>query len=341
MVILLTAGARAGDKIHEVDDGLYTTGDLTMVSTWDGSGRLLIRSASHLMGTLDIVAADTNVVLVSFRKQARTDSRSKAFDYIDLISVVLESTPQGMRLELRAPNPAPWNAQTEAGIVQATITVPIGSALEITASYFDLNARGPIRSLSIPASLGKLDISDITEILDVTTSNRKITLNDISGKISATTSNSQLTARDIAATDGQARFRNEGGDIRIDGLRGAVNARNSYGRITIMGFEPGGEGSLIRCASAPVTLDIVQMAEGQLVISNRHEDIDITIPDTLSAFFSLAVDEDGVIEASGFEFRTDLVRPNKMNLLSGGGDVDISGSIRGNGNIFIRGISGE
>jgi hypothetical protein len=83
------------------------------------------------------------------------------------------------------------------------------------------------------------------------------------------------------------------------------------------------------------------MTEGQLVVSNRQEDIEITVPDTLSAFYTLSVDDDGIIEATNFPFTPDLVERNRLNLQSGDGRVDILGSVKGKGNIYIRGRSGE
>ncbi|MCP4683839.1 MAG: hypothetical protein GY867_00165, partial [bacterium] len=166
-------------------------------------------------------------------------------------------------------------------------------------------------------------------------------LDNITGQISASTSNSTLRATNINTGDSQAKFRNNGGDIRIEGFVGGINAKNSYGRITIVDFEPRGQSNHIRSTSGPITLEISQMSEGQLVVANRHEDIDITIPDTLSAYLTLAVDEDGVIEATHFPFVSDLVQPNRLSLVAGAGDVDISGTVRGKGNIYVRGTKGE
>ncbi len=81
------------------------------------------------------------------------------------------------------------------------------------------------------------------------------------------------------------------------------------------------------------------MNEGQLVVSSKHDDIEIFVPESISAFFSLSVDENGEIEADGFPFSTDLIENDKLNLISGDGLVDISSSIRGEGNIYIRGIA--
>jgi hypothetical protein len=186
-----------------------------------------------------------------------------------------------------------------------------------------------------------MDISNITESLNLTTANREVRLRDITGRISATTSYEALIAEDITSLEDQARFRNDYGDIEIIGLTGSVNVRNSYGRIDIERFAARGQSSYIRGSSRPIAIEIKEMKEGQLVVSNRQEDIEIVVPDTLSAFYSLSVDDDGVIEASNFPFTPDLVERNRLNLQSGDGRVDVGASVKGKGNIFIRGRSGE
>jgi hypothetical protein len=159
--------------------------------------------------------------------------------------------------------------------------------------------------------------------------------------VSAATTNSSLMAENITSVKDQARFRNDGGDIEITGLVGTLDIKNSYGRITVENFESRGRSSYIRGASGPISIELVSMTEGQLVVSNRQEDVEITVPDTLSAFYTLSVDDDGIIEASNFPFTPDLVERNRLNLQSGDGRVDILGSVKGKGNIYVRGRSGD
>jgi hypothetical protein len=83
------------------------------------------------------------------------------------------------------------------------------------------------------------------------------------------------------------------------------------------------------------------MDEGQVVVTNRQEDVDISVPDSLSAFFTLSVDEGGVIKASNFSFTPDLVQRSRLSLQSGDGRADIRGSVKGSGNIYVRGRTGE
>ncbi|MEW5995534.1 MAG: hypothetical protein AB1744_14215, partial [Candidatus Zixiibacteriota bacterium] len=87
----------------------------------------------------------------------------------------------------------------------------------------------------------------------------------------------------------------------------------------------------------PIYVDIIHMADSRVVISNRYEDIDVRIPAELSARLSLAVDEEGKIEVGKLPFKVDLVQPTRLNLVAGEGEALISATIRGSGNIYLRG----
>ena len=290
---------------------------------------------------MTVSVADQKEISLVYHNQARAASRSRAIDYIDLLTASLETLPDTIRLELRAPNPAPWEGSVEAAMIDAELVVPAGFSVEMEATYYDLVARGPLGGVEVASSLGRMDIADVDGILTVSTKNRRVKLQNISGDISASTTNSTLTASAIDGSGGAALFRNDGGDIEIDGFTGRINVRNSYGRTVIRDFAPSGDGNFIRSASGPISLDLVAMPQGQLVVKNRYEDIELTVPDTLSADYSLSVGEDGEIEAIGLAFTTDLVERNRLSLSSGSGLAKIICSIEGKGNIYLRGVEGD
>jgi len=337
LIIVCLAPVATAQEVYEREKGMFVTEEITASIPVKPDAKVLIASAIHLSGKLTITATEGDSLRIVYAKVAKASNRSQAIDFIDLISVVLEGRPDAPSVKLRSPNPAPWSGTNHSGRVDAEIFAPSGAEIEIAAQTFDVTVRGPLRALYIPESLGRLDIAGITERLNVSTANRRVILSDISGKISAATTNSSLIAESITSLNGQARFRNDGGDMRIDGFVGSINARNGFGRTTLKNFEPRGEGSYIRGVSGPVSVEITRMAEGQLVVTNRQEDIEISVPDTLSAFYTLSVGDDGVIEATNFPFTPDLVRRNRLSLQSGDGKVDIRGSIKGKGNIYIRG----
>ncbi|MEW5796261.1 MAG: hypothetical protein AB1772_07845 [Candidatus Zixiibacteriota bacterium] len=341
LYLAVVASPLLGQEVIERESGTYATETIRIARPVAPKAKIEVASAVHLSGSIKIVTHTADSLVVEYRKVAKASSRSEAIDFIDLISVVSEGRAETPVVKMRAPNPAPWSGTDYAGMVELELIVPSGAELEIEAPIYDLTARGPLRALDIPESLGKMEISGITERLNVSTANRRVTLSDIKGQVSAVTSNSSLLVENLSCPDEQARFRNDGGDIDIVGVVGTLNVRNSYGRISIEKWTAKGSSSYIRGTSGPVAVEITSMDEGQLVISNRQEDIEISVPDTLSAFYTLSVDDDGIIEASNFSFTPDLVEHNRLNLVAGDGRVDIRGSVKGKGNIFIRGKAGE
>lgn len=337
LLLICLAGNATAQEVHKRRSGVFATESISAAMPISQKARIVIASTAFLSGSISITTATTDSLKVTYVKIAKAANRSMAIDFIDLISVLVEGRPEAPIIKLRSPNPAPWSGTNYSGRVEAEIEVPPGVEIEINATKFDVTVQGPLRALDIPESLGRLEISGITERLTAITSNRRVFVSDVTGKIVIATSNSSLTAKSLTSLDGQARLRNEGGNIRITDFVGSINIRNSFGRITLEQFLPRGEGSYIRSASGPVTIDILEMTEGQLVVTNRQEDIDITVPDTLSAFYSLSVGDGGVIEATNFPFTPDMVQPNRLSLQSGDGLVEITGSIKGKGNIYIRG----
>lgn len=341
LLVVLTATTALAQEIVEKEQGLFSTKDLKANIGAGSSNRLVIRSAVRLSGEITIKADNVTTVSLTYTKQARTGTRSKGMDYIDLIAVTLDQGVEQNRLEMRAPNPAPWDKGDEAGIVTADLVVPRNCDIEIDASGFDVTAEGPFRGFVVHPSLGKIEVREVSGKLDITTANQRVSVSQISGDIAVATTNAAIVASDIVSRNEAARFRNEAGDMKISDFTGALNARNSYGRIDLLRFEPRGEPSFVRGNSAPVIIELSGMKDGRLVLTNQYEDIELTVPDTISASFALSVDEDGSIEATNLQFKSDLVEKDRLNLHTRAGAAEVSASIRGKGRIYLRGAKGE
>jgi DUF4097 and DUF4098 domain-containing protein YvlB len=217
------------------------------------------------------------------------------------------------------------------------IVVPEKSKLSIEALYFDITIDGPVREVRIPNSLGRIDVRNVDGVVDITTVNQRVEAEDLTGDISLMTSNAPMSVHNVRATKKAARFRNDNGDITIEGMIGSVNVSNDYGRIEVLDFEPGKEGNIIRGSSGPIVVDVSHLSDGSIFINNRYEDIEVSIPSSVSTRLSLSVDEEGKISVENIPVRADLVQPTRMNLVSGEGAALVSASISGSGNIYIRG----
>lgn len=337
LAMTLAVPSALGQDIHKESANLYSTEELAATVEKVKGDRLTIKSALALTGLLTISTEESSDISVLYFKKAKSRSRSMAIDYIDLITVAIKQTPKGVMLSLRAPNPAPWSGPEESGIVEMEVTVPKGTFIEIDAPYLDIDAWGPLSGLVVLSSLGRLNVTNVDGRLELVTANRRVSIKQITGVVSVSTTNSTLEASDIISIDQQARFTNEGGDIRITGFKGLLNVSNRYGRIDISEISIGAGRNLIRSFSGPILIEIDDMDDGQLVVLNRFEDIELIVPHDISASFSLAVEEDGRIEATNFNFVTDLVQYNRLNITSRSGDARIKSAIRGTGNIYITG----
>ena len=77
------------------------------------------------------------------------------------------------------------------------------------------------------------------------------------------------------------------------------------------------------------------------MLTTRTDAVGLNSRHALAAALALTVDDDGTIDASQLKFVADLVEHNHLSLRLGQGIGSISASIRGKGNILVRGKSGD
>jgi hypothetical protein len=324
-------------EVHREGAGAYSTSEVRDSLRVDTKRLIEIRSSEGLIGKLTIIAAKSKSVLLVQSRKAYTDRRSRAVDYLNLVAVNLTGTPQGARVEIKAPNPLPWDGEIESISVAIELIVPIGSEIEIEATYFDVTAVGPLASLVVPSSMGRLKASKITEKLELATVNQRVTIQDIEGEVVVSTSNATLIAKNITSRNSQASFRNKQGDIRIQNFTGEMEVKNEFGRIKIDGFTLSGTRSRIEGAHGPIDLELLRLDEARLIVNNRSEDINLTIPSDLDAALWLVVPEESEIVTNNFKFQADLVEQNRLKLICGDAGGSIRCAVRGEGNIYVTG----
>ena len=339
LVPLLAVSATAQEVVLE-QEGLYSTRELTETASLNPGQQVLVRAAGTLRGSLVIDVHDQSLAVVHYFEKAHTTDRDRAVDYIDLIAVSFTPSSEGIRLDLRAPNPAPWE-NNEYGLIAARLSLPRGCRVEIEAVYFDIEASGPLTELVNTSSLGRLQASGVSDRLKLATANRRVDITDVSGDIAVSTTNSTVSADKITPRGATAYFRNDNGDIRLSNVTGSINVRTEYGRVQIDGFSPAGEKSYINGNLGPISIGLSDFRAGKLVVSNRYDDIEVDLPPDPQTVLSLAVDQASKIEVSGVVFRPELVELNRLSLVVGSGEGLISASVRGNGNIYVRGTGEE
>ena len=336
--VFLCSSLSAQEIIQENAD-IFKTRDISKTLKVSARSKVVIRSALTLSGSIKIEISESDIARLTYVKRAKNKSKSKAIDFIDIISVDFELTHDGLRLDLRAPNPAPWSGTNESGSVEIHLVLPEFCSLEFNAQYFDIDAEGPFNSFVLPESFGRIYVENVIDNLEISSANRKVTARNLSGSVSITTSHAALQVDKVHSPKQKIELRNDGGDIKISDIVGELNVKNSYGRIDIRKYNPMGNYNYIRSTNGPITIAMNEFSTNKLLVTNSYEDIEILIPDDISAQISLAVEEGNKIEVTDILTKPDFIQNNRLNLIAGDGKAIINSSVRGNGNIYFRGFS--
>lgn len=338
ILLFLLAASPWGKEVVSLGDDLFETKVAKITSPIISGEKVIINSAMGLSGKLNIISEEGEQASFDYKKILKTSDPSEAMDYADLIEIALEETPEGLKLVLQAPNPAPWGGSTNAGRVEGDLYLPSDCHIEIDAVYFDLKIDGPFKSIKNKASLGRLDVRKITQEVNLTTTGREIIAKDISGDIALTTGNGEIRIENLVSRIRPADIINENANINVSNVTGSINIRNSYGKIRLDNFHLAGADSRIAGSYGPIRLEISDITNTALAISNRNEDIQITLPDTTSAKFLLKVSLRGSINVEGLMAKPTAVKSDQLEFITGAGESEIAVSIEGNGNISIKGI---
>ncbi len=336
---LLFVSDTKAQQIFQVNDNLYKTREIKKTLPLSKESNIKIQAAMGLSGSIKIETTEEDVATIIYVKKAKHKSKSKAIDFIDIISVEFELTHNGLRLDLRAPNPAPWSETNNSGSVEVLLIIPEFCNLEFDAQAFDIDAEGPFDSFILPTSYGRIYLENVVNKVEITSTNRKVTARNLSGSVYISTSHATLQVDKVYSPQNKIELRNDRGDIKISDIKGELNVKNSYGRIDVRKYHPMGSYNYIRSSNGPITIEIDEFSTNKLLVTNSYEDIEILIPDNISSQISLAVEEGNKIEVSDITTKPDFIQSNRLNLIAGEGKATINSSVRGHGNIYFRGFS--
>ena len=337
LLILVLAHSVGAEEITEIGKNRFGSDTMELNATVATEKIITISSAVNLSGKLDIAASESNKAVFKYRKTLKTSTKSDAIEYARVINVVLEKTANGINIMLQAPNPAPWSGTDYSGVVVGELQLPEDSKIIIDAQYFDLNITGPFKVVENKSSFGRAEVRNITEVLYMATSNQDIYASNITGEINLSTSHADIKVSDVATSGQLAYILNENGSITGENLSGVFDIKNSFGRIRLSELTLVSERSRISGSYCPMNLRIESINNAGLTVRNTNEDIKVFVPNSVAAEFSLRVDSNGEIDVEGLDIKPSLVEKSRLDFESSDGGPRIRMSIRGEGNISIRG----
>jgi hypothetical protein len=329
----------SADSVFPVGNDRFMSEEIVLESAITSEGKVLISSASNLSGRLNISVGESGKAVLEFRKLLKTGSETEANDYAGLIKADMKESSDGLRVFLRAPNPAPWEGTDNSAKINGRLLLPPNCRIDIDADYFDFIVEGPFKSIENRSSLGRLEVRGITERVNLSSVSEDIVLEDISGEISVATNNADIRINSMTTNSVPARIRNENGSVIIDGLKGGIDVKIDYGKLRISGADLVGLSSSIRAVYSSIKLGAVEVSNAEVDIADVDEDVELTLPADISARMILKVTSDGEIHTANLPVRPTTVDSNRLELIAGGGESLIKVDIEGGGDIVVEGTT--
>jgi len=337
LLLLLGAEMSFGEELLAHGENRFVTRKAVIGKAARGNTAFVVQSALSLSGKLYITADAADSASFEFRKVLKTSRESRAHDYAASIDVIIEDGPEGMKVLLQAPNPAPWSGTEHSAMIEGELHLPEGSQVSLLADYFDIVVEGPLASIENETSFGRLEANQITDKVHLSTSSRDIVVSDISGEVALETTSAEIRITDMTVGDKPAHIRNENGDIALNRCTGGLDIKTSYGKIKGSELVFDDVKVLIEGSYSPIRLKVSALDEAELMISNTNEDIDLILPNTVSADFTLEVDVESDIDVEDIKLAPTFINERRLEFMTGSGESVISAEIQGIGNILVAG----
>jgi hypothetical protein len=323
-------------KIVNIKGDSYESEELTKEIAVSGVTHLVLRASGDFSGSITVKSADEGHKLTYFEHFV-AGSLEEAEKFSEYISVETTQSGQELFVDASAMYDAPWKGTDLSARLEVELVLPTLIGVEIHAKRFDITVAGPFTVVDINNEYGRIKVSDVTEMLRLDSENSRITLSDLKGDISVSTSNNLIRAREIDTQGKTAVFSNEYGVIEISRFAGAIKCVTSYAAVDLRGIKLRGGDSRISTTYGSIDAEIMEMQGTNLYLSDDQSNIELTLPEDVSAEFDLNVDRGGRIHLSGIPVTP--VEMERERLLAHTDDPDskIKVEINGIGTVNISG----
>jgi hypothetical protein len=314
----------------------YTSSTQLEVST-NGAEKLHINTPDNLGGSLNLRVWDEDRCLVKFECWARADSEKKAKNFVDMIDITLEREEDFVELTLTTPHQAPWEGTNYGIKANLDIFIPKDFILKTKTFNFDLNIRGPLKEVDVDNKYGKTYVSNVSEITRLNGTYNTMDLENIQGDLEVHTTYNSIYARDVDTKKGKASFKTIYGKIDLEGIRGQIEAETIYSPIYATDISLLGGVNRIQTVYSKIDLEFEQIEDSELYVKNTYGNINVSVPEDLSARLTLTVDRGGTIHTTGILIAPTVLKKTRLEGICGQGESKLEMNIDGIGKIYIEG----
>lgn len=338
MALLLSATVLHGQRIERVEGSRFETEAIVQDLTDFPFESLSFTSSAYIGGTLAIKSADLPAPRLTFRKILKAGSTAQAEDFSKYISVKIEELESELSISVEASARPPWSGTDYAGQIDLLLEIPGRETLKVYSrtTAYSIDIAGPFASVDVTNEMGHIQIANITRKVKVSSENSAVRIENCVGPVTVRTSLRPIVISDIDSKLGTVNLRNTNGTITMESIRGEIDVRTDFAAIQGDKLVIAAGRSKVRTENSNIKLRIADL-QGDLLLTDAHGKIDLTIPENASARYGLQVEEGGRIYTSGIPIRADLVSRTRLSGSSGEGKNELNVDMRGVGTINLVG----
>ncbi|MEU0144509.1 DUF4097 family beta strand repeat-containing protein [Streptomyces sp. NPDC006288] len=222
-------------------------------------------------GSIHFAAADRSDTVVDVEpRDAGRDQDVQAAEQTEV-------TCSGGRLNIRTSKQRSLFGRS--GIVDITVHLPAGSALEVTGTWAEVRGEGRLGEVRVKTSSGDVRLA-ATGPLQLTASHGSISVDSVDGPAEITTSSGSMR---VGTVDGAAVLRNSHGTTTVGHALGDLRISGANGDIIV----ESAEGSL-SATTAHGTLRVAEVSGGTVQLETSYGAIDVGVRAGTAAWLDIS-----------------------------------------------------
>ncbi|WP_306320490.1 MULTISPECIES: DUF4097 family beta strand repeat-containing protein [unclassified Streptomyces] len=175
-----------------------------------------------------------------------------------------------------------------SGIVNVTVELPAGSAVEVTGSWTQVSGEGPLGKVDVKTSGGDVRL-DTSGPLRLKSAHGSIRVDRVEGPAEITASSSNVR---IGVIDGHAVLKNSYGTTIVDAVTGELRVNGAHGDI-----EVGRAENSVAATTAYGALRVTDVARGTVQLETNYGAIEVGIREGTAAWLDASSDNGQVRNA--------------------------------------------
>jgi hypothetical protein len=302
-----------------------------------GASEFRLTTPSNLGGQVYLEVWDEEDCQVKFTIWARANSTEQAKIFTDKVDFELDREEEVVDLKLITPHPAPWEGSNYGINATLYIFIPHHFTVVTKTQAFDLDITGPIPTLNIQNQYGKIQVSDISEETKISSTYGQVDAENIRGVLNVETSYNSISVRNVDTDDEKAVLKTSYGKIDVEKFEGQLEASTVYSSIDASDIVLRDGRNEFNTVYSKIDLDIAELQDAQLYVQNTYGNVNLTVPEDLSARLKFTVGRGGKIITRGIIIQPTVLNQTTLEGICGEEESEIEVDINGIGQIQLEG----